>query len=128
VFPAVLRAAIQQSDGFVFVVSPDSISSAYCEQEVEHALELNKRIVPLLLRPVADEAVPEGIRVRNWIPFSEAQEFELGVARVVDALDTDLEWTKAHTRWLVKALEWDGEGREGSFLLRGSELQAAEGW
>ena len=32
VFPAVLRAAIQESDGFVFVVSPDSVASSYCEQ------------------------------------------------------------------------------------------------
>jgi WD40 repeat protein len=128
VFPAALRAAIEQSDGFVFVVSPDSVSSAYCEQEVEHALELNKRIVPLLLRTVPDEAVPEGIRVRNWIPFSEAREFEPGVARVLEALDTDLDWTKAHTRWGLKALEWEAEGREKSFLLRGSELAAAEAW
>jgi len=128
VFPAALRRAIEQSDGFVFIVSPESVSSTYCEQEVEHALELNKRIVPLLLRPVADEEVPEGVRVRNWIPFSEAGEFELGVARVVEALDTDLDWTRAHTRWLVKALEWDSEGRERSFLLRGSELAAAESW
>src|SRR5262249_17331738 len=34
----------------------------------------------------------------------------------------------AHTRWLVKALEWDAEGRDRSFLLRGSELAAADAW
>jgi WD40 repeat protein len=128
VFPERLRAAIEESDGFVFVISPDSVASEYCEQEVEHALELHKRIVPLLLRTVPDETVPEGVRVRNWIPIRDDPEFEPGVARVVEALDTDLEWTKAHTRWLVKALEWDGEGRERSFLLRGSELAAAEAW
>jgi WD40 repeat protein len=128
VFPAALRAAIERSDGFVFVVSPDSIASAYCEQEVEHALELNKRIVPLLLRPVADDAVPEGVRVRNWIPFVEPEQFERGVARVVEALDSDLAWAKQHTRWLLKALEWEAEDRERSFLLRGSELTAAESW
>jgi len=128
VFPAVLRSAIEQSDGFVFVISPDSVASSYCEQEVEHALELNKRIVPLLLRPVADDAVPEGVRVRNWIQFTEPEGFDSGVGRVVDALDTDLDWTKAHTRWLVKALEWEGGGRDRSLLLRGSELGAAEGW
>jgi WD40 repeat protein len=127
-FPAGLRSAIEQSDGFVFVISPDSVASSYCEQEVEHALELNKRIVPLLLRPVADDAVPEGVRVRNWIPFTEPEGFDPGVGRVVEALDTDLDWTKAHTRWLVKALEWEGEGRERSLLLRGSELGTAEEW
>ena len=29
---------------------------------------------------------------------------------------------------LVKALEWDHEGQERSFLFRGTELKAAEGW
>ena len=128
VFPAALRTAVEQSDGFVFVISPDSVASDYCEQEVEHALELNKRIVPLLLRTVPDEAVPEGVRVRNWIPCRDTAEFEPGVARVLEALDTDLDWTKGHTRWLLKALEWDAEGKDRSFLLRGSELVAAEGW
>jgi WD40 repeat protein len=128
VFPAALRTAVEQSDGFVFVISPDSVASNYCEQEVEHALELNKRIVPLLLSTVPDEAVPEGVRVRNWIPCRDTAAFETAVARVVEALDTDLGWAKEHTRWLLKALEWDAEGKERSFLLRGSELAAAEGW
>lgn len=128
VFPAALRMAVEQSDGFLFVISPESVASRYCEQEVTHALELNKRIVPLLYRAVPDDALPEGIRVRNWIPIGDDGDFDQGVARAVDALDTDLAWAKQHTRWLVKALEWDGEGREGSFLLRGSELAAAEAW
>ena len=128
VFPARLRSAIEESDGFLFVISPHSVASSYCEQEVAHALELNKRVVPLLLRPAADEAVPEAIRVRNWIPFVDEVAFEPGIERVVEALDTDLAWTRDHTRWLVKALEWEGADRERSLLLRGSELAASEAW
>jgi WD40 repeat protein len=128
VFPVALRTAVEESDGFLFVISPESVASQFCEQEVAHALELNKRIVPLLYRPVPDKEVPEGIRVRNWIPIGDDDDFDQGVARAVDALDTDLAWTKEHTRWLVKALEWDGVSRERSFLLRGSELAAAEAW
>ena len=45
---------------------------------------------------------------------------------LVTALDTDLDWVKAHTRLLVRAIEWDAGGRDGSLLLRGSDLQAAE--
>jgi WD40 repeat protein len=128
VFPAALRRAVESSDGFVFIISPDSVASDFCEQEVEHATELNKRIVPLLLRRVPDASVPEALRVRNWIPFEDDAEFARGVERVVQALDTDLEWAKSHTRWLLKALEWEGEGRDKSFLLRGAELSAAEQW
>ena len=71
VFPAALRRAVEGSDGFVFVISPDSVASPFCEQEVDHAVELNKRIVPLAFRGVPDEQIPEGIRVRNWIPVGD---------------------------------------------------------
>ena len=127
VFPAALRSAVESSDGFVFVISPDSVSSRFCEQEVDHAIELNKRIVPLLLENVPDERVPQEVRVRNWIPVGNG-DFERGIERLVLALDTDLEWTKQHTSWLLKALEWQVRGRERSFLLRGAELTDAERW
>jgi WD40 repeat protein len=128
VFPAALRTAVEGTDGFVFVISPDSVGSRFCAQEVAHAVELNKRIVPLLLRAVPDEQVPEGIRMRNWIQVGDGPELERTVERVVSALDTDLAWAKEHTRWLLKALEWAGEKRDRSFLLRGAELAAAERW
>jgi WD40 repeat protein len=127
VFPAALRSAVESSDGFVFVISPDSVASNFCEQEVDHAIELNKRIVPLLLEKVPDEQVPPEVRVRNWIPVDDVR-FDQGVERLVQALDTDLEWTKEHTSWLLKALEWEGRRRERSFLLRGTELADAERW
>jgi WD40 repeat protein len=127
VFPAALRRAVEGSDGFVFVISPDSVASPFCEQEVDHAVELNKRVVPLSYRFVPDEQIPEGIRVRNWIPVGDG-DFDAGVERLVQALDTDLEWDRGHTHWLLKAIEWNESGRDRSFLLRGSELTAAEGW
>jgi WD40 repeat protein len=77
---------------------------------------------------VPDAVLPEEIRFRNWIPVDGGDPFEAGVDRVVAALDTDLEWERQHTRMTVKALEWDGSGRDKSFLLRGGDLQAAERW
>jgi WD40 repeat protein len=127
-FPEALRRAIEASDAFVFVISPDSVSSEFCEQEVAHAAGLNKRIVPLALRPVRDTELPEEIRFRNWIPVGGEGSFEAGVDRVVAALETDLEWEREHTRLTVKALEWDAAGRDRSFVLRGADLRAAELW
>ena len=82
----------------------------------------------MLRQPGADSEIPTEIRERNWIPFTEDAEFDSALDRVVQALDTDLEHRKEHTRWLVKSIEWDSEGRDRSFLLRGSELKAAENW
>jgi WD40 repeat protein len=128
VFPQAIRTAIETSDAFLFVITPEAVSSAYCEKEVTYAGELGKRIVPVLRQPVEDSEIPTEIRERNWIPFTEDAEFDLAADRVVQALDTDLEHRKEHTRWLVKSIEWDSEGRDRSFLLRGSELNAAENW
>ena len=128
VFPEAIKRAIEQSDAFLFVITPDAVSSAYCENEVEYARDLQKRIVPVLRELVRDSELPAEIRNRNWIPFTEDAEFDHSMARLVSALDTDLEANKAHTRWLVKALEWSSEGQDKSFLLRGSELKSAEEW
>jgi WD40 repeat protein len=128
VFPQAIRTAIEESDAFLFVITPASVASRYCEQEVTYARTLAKRIVPVLREPVPDAEIPEEIRNRNWIPFSDSVDYDASLARVVQALDTDLELRREHTRILVKALEWDHEGKERSFLLRGTELKAAEGW
>jgi WD40 repeat protein len=128
VFPQAIRTAIETSDAFLFVITPDAVASSYCEQEVTYAGGLGKRIVPVLRQPVEDSEIPTEIRERNWIPFTEDTEFDSATDRVVQALDTDLDHRKAHTRWLVKSIEWDSEGRDRSFLLRGSELKAAENW
>ncbi|MGN6170855.1 MAG: TIR domain-containing protein, partial [Solirubrobacteraceae bacterium] len=128
VFPEALCRAIESSDAFVFVISPDSVRSSFCEEEVEHAAALNKRIVPLSPRPVTDEDLPREIRFRNWIPAGGDGELDGTVERLVTALDTDLEWERQHSRVTVKALEWDQSGRDRSFLLRGSDLGAAERW
>jgi WD40 repeat protein len=127
VFPEAIRSAIEQSDAFVFVISPDSVASRYCESEVEYALELHKRLVPVLREPVADEELPEAIRVRNWVVFTP--DVDDGAAdRLIAAIDTDLGHVHAHTHWLVKALDWEGQQRDRSLLLRGSELAAADAW
>ncbi len=98
VFPQAIRSAIEGSDGFLFVISPDSVTSNYCDQEVTYALELEKRIVPVLHIAVSDDDAPEEIRHRNWIPFTAHDDFDASIERVVRALDTDLEVRKEHTR------------------------------
>jgi WD40 repeat protein len=128
VFPDAIRLAIESSDAFVFVITPESAASQFCQQEVDHALDLNKRLVPLLREPVPDDALPEAVRVRNWIPFTPDVDRDAACDRLVAALDKDLEHAHAHTHWLVKALEWESRGRDKSFLLRGSELASAEAW
>ena len=52
----------------------------------------------------------------------------LAFQSLIQALDTDLDWVRSHTRLLVRAREWDVKGRDSSFLLRGMDLQNAIQW
>ncbi len=128
VFPQAIRSAVEGADAFLFVITPSSVASDFCEQEVSYARTLEKRIVPVLRSPVPDPEIPEEIRNRTWIPFTEFDDYDASLERVILALDTDLQLRKEHTRWLVKAIEWKAEERDRSFLLHGSELKAAENW
>jgi hypothetical protein len=57
-----------------------------------------------------------------------ADDFAPCLERLITAIDTDLDRTRQHTRWGNHALEWDGNERDRSLLLRGEELERAEDW
>jgi WD40 repeat protein len=119
---------VESSDNFLFVISPDSLSSEVCARELGHALEQRKRLVPVLRRDADGQPMPEALAARNWTFFRDEDDYAASFETLVSALDTDLEWVSAHTRLLGRALEWEREGREGSYLLRGRDLADAERW
>jgi WD40 repeat protein len=121
-------AGIEAADNFVFVISPESVASATCRDEIVHASSNNKRLIPILHRTVPTDAVPAALAKINWIFFRDSDPFDIAFASLIHALDTDLNWKRAHTRLLVRAKEWEREANDGSFLLRGKDLQEAEGW
>jgi WD40 repeat protein len=123
-----VNSGIEGSDAFIFVISPDSVSSEDCKEELAHAVEHNKRLVPIVYREVDDEYVPEPLRSLQWIFFRHDDDFESSFQGLVDALDTDLAWLKVHTRLVIWASEWDRSGRDNSLVLRGSDLRTAEEW
>jgi WD40 repeat protein len=126
-----IHSAIEGADALVFVVSPDSVDpTSICVQEIDHAVAHNKRIIPIVCRSVDTRAirVPEAIGRLNWIPFFDADRFELSVEQLIAAIETDLEWVKQHTRLLERAVEWDAAKRDDSFLLQKNDLAAAERW
>jgi WD40 repeat protein len=122
-----LSQGIDGADAFVFVLSPDSLDSPVCAAELEQAVRQNKRIFPLLRREPDGREVPERLSATNWVFFRDSDDFAAAVESLVEALDTDLPRVKAHTRLLVRAGEWEQKSKDGSFLLRGSDLTDAEG-
>src|SRR5215207_11627196 len=121
-------SAIDNPDSFAAVISPDFIVSKPCQEELDHAAHDNKRMVPLWHRDVADEEVPSDLAAHQYVYLRESDDFEDSFERLLEALDTNMEWVHFHTRLLSGAKEWDKGGRDPSFLLRGKTLEEAEGW
>jgi WD40 repeat protein len=119
---------IERSDNFLFVITPQSLTSEICARELAHAVALQKRLVPVLVRDPGGTPVPAPLASREWMFFRPSDDFAAAVETLVKALDTDLEWVSAHTRLLGRALEWQKRGRDTSVLLRGRDLDEAERW
>jgi WD40 repeat protein len=123
-----IERAIEAARAFVAVISPEQVASAVCARELDAAGAANKRVVPILRRDVDPAGLPPALARPNWILARGSDDLESAVERLVEALDTDLDWTDRHARLLVRAREWEREGRNASFLLRGEDLKAAEAW
>ena len=123
-----IRQGILASNNFIFILSPDSLTSKECAKELEWAIIYNKRLVPILYCDIKSCPVPQPLAEVNWVIFKEDEEFEQSFQQLLQALDTDLEHIKIHTRLLTRADEWDSQQRDDSFLLRGTDLNAVETW
>jgi hypothetical protein len=119
---------IEAANNFVFVISPHSIQSVVCGEELAHAILHGKRLIPIVWQDVDYQAVHPELAKLNWIFFREVDNFEHACQTLLEAIETDLNHVRSHTRLLVRAREWDNKQRDPSFLLRGSDLEAGEQW
>jgi WD40 repeat protein len=121
-------AGIESSTVVVFVLTPDSLVSRVCGEELGRAGELNKRLIPVLRRSVDGLPMPPELARPNWILARPEDDFEASVAALVEALELDEPWVEQHARLTQRTVEWLRHDRDGSYLLRGSDLRAAESW
>lgn len=121
-----IEKGIEEADNFIFIISPDSIQSKICGEEIDHAVRNGKRLIPIVAREIEVTKAPNALSHLNWIFFRENDDFIEASKKLLTALQTDYEWAQTHSRLQVKALEWERKNREASFLLRGKDLQDAE--
>ncbi len=120
---------IESSNNFLFVISPNSIESPYCVNEVEYAKKLNKRIVTVLYQNIDPKKLHPALASVQWIDFNNhGGDFFTNFGELTRTLDADPEYIRNHTRLLLKAMEWEREKQDDSFLLRGKDLKAGEEW
>ncbi len=116
---------IEATHSFMFVLSPNSLQSVVCQEELEHAIAHGKRLVPVVWQDVDPKQVHPELARLNWIFF---RDFDAGLQTLLTAIATDLDHIRSQTRLLVRAREWESHQRDESFLLRGNDLEAAETW
>lgn len=152
-----IRNGIEASDTFIFIISPDSLASPIAAMEISHAVQNNKRLMPIVLATpdeakaferLAQRPLDDNIRAalngrdvvslarenwqslarHNWLIFDNEELFDTNLKNLLEALDTDLDHVRTHTRLLIRAREWESNAQNRSFLLRGDDLNAAEAW
>ena len=120
-----IEKGIEESDAFIFLISPDSVASPICNQEIEHAVKNGKRLIPLVVRDIPKETKLEKLGHINYIFFRQQDDFDAGIQRLLTSIHTDFEWVKQHRRLQMRALEWEHGFKDNSFLLRGKDLTEA---
>ena len=124
-----IEVGIETAHTFIFVISKDSVASEYCHKEIDHAVKHGKRLVPILRKKdfIQSEIHPK-LGQHQWLSFQEGEDFKEAFSSLVQTINNDLDYQKAHTRLQIRAIEWSQRSRDSSLLLRGSELNRAEQW
>ena len=93
-----IETGIESAHTFLFVISKDSISSRYCRKEIDHAIQHGKRLIPILRRKdyTRTDLHPK-LGQHQWIAFQEEDDFDQAFTTLVQAINTDLDYKKAHT-------------------------------
>jgi WD40 repeat protein len=120
---------IEAANVIVFVISPASARSRACRAEIEHAARNRKRFIPLLYEHAGKDQLPQEVASSHWLlDFAQGRGFSAAIEALLVSLRTDVEWVRSHTRWLLRAADWDRRGRPPELLLTGDHLAEAERW
>jgi hypothetical protein len=129
-----LGTLIRDADTIVFVLSPSSVKSETCAWEVAEAVLLGKRIIPVLCSSLDGAKPPQQLADLDHIffyaePTFPGSGFGTGLIRLVDALNTNLDWLREHTRYLRLAKEWEEVGKPSDRrLLSAVDIAQAKAW
>src|SRR5215813_9734976 len=123
-----LGGLIAQSDTVVFVVSPEAVKSDRCVWEVDRTIELSKRLLPVIFKPVPEHDIPKKLSRLQFVRFDTGRGITRPLAELAEALRQDLDWIREHTRLGEIATRWDRRKRPEALLLRGDDLEAAKAW
>ncbi len=140
-FEEAIQQGLENTDNLLYLITPESQKSVYCQQEIDTALRFNKRIIPLLIEKVPDEEIREEIRYFQYVDFTdnidknieelsknEKSDFDKDIDAILGQLRKDSAYHRTHTRLLNQALAWKNSGEKPLFLLTQHQIQNARSW
>ncbi|MDH5541129.1 MAG: toll/interleukin-1 receptor domain-containing protein, partial [Rhizobacter sp.] len=123
-----LADSIAAADTVVWLVSPNSVASKWCNWELDEVQKQHKRLVPVRVGPVVAEDLPRQLGAIHILPVEGEFALDQHLGTLVEVLETDRAWLKEHTRLLDRAQQWVAKDRGDGLLLRGRALADAETW
>lgn len=127
-FPTRITTGIVGSKTFLFVLSPDSLASEHCQEELTIAVRDHKRLVPVVRREPGDDDIPLSLRTIQWVWWRGPSDGARAKRQLAAALAGDVEWRERQAGIALRTREWISHGRNRTYLLRGATLAAAERW
>jgi hypothetical protein len=128
-----VHKGIENTDVFIFLLSPASNDSKACAIQLQHAVKNGKRIIPVCCKKLDYRKVIHELAVVNWIMMGERgpnarEEFFAAAKLLVNTVEKDKLHVQYHTKILRRAIEWERYDFEKSLLLSGSDLSRAQHW
>lgn len=152
-----IRDGISRAHNFVFLMSPHAVNSAYCRMEIDLAVSLGKRIVPVMHVEALSRSdwqarypdgtdqtwanyqaqglhsslvnLPPAISRINWIYCRTGLDlFEPAMRGLLATVQTQQACVQLHTILLQQAQTWQRYHRQTTYLLRRPALQQAQTW
>jgi sugar lactone lactonase YvrE len=123
-----LAEFIRTSDTVIWLVSPHSVESKWCNWELDEVIRRSKRLVPVLIGDTPRDQFPRQLGEIHILPVSGLFDLGRDLDALIATLRTDRAWLKEHTRLSDQAQRWAARSGTKDLLLRGGALTAAESW
>ena len=130
-FQSAIDRGIEQTDNLVYLVSPDSVQSEFVRKELEYAVSLHKRLIPILVRETPPESIPKALQGVQYIDLTNnvaEGDYVLDESQLLKIIHQDEVYYNEHKVFLTQALKWERQHKNPSILLRGYNLRSAETW
>jgi WD40 repeat protein len=125
------KQGLEEADNVVYLLSAAAVRSPQCQRELEYALSLHKRVIPIRVEVIESEQLPMGLRNLQFIDLTDnlqETDYLKDESELLRALRQDATYHTDHKIFLAKALKWERQQKNPTLLLRGYNLRYAENW